>query len=86
MATVMVISDTAKNLTAREGEIAALARKGLTNKEIAGQLGIVEGTVKLHMHSIFAKCGIRSRMMLLGLELLIEPARSYERDAKPAAA
>jgi DNA-binding NarL/FixJ family response regulator len=82
----MILSDTAKDLTAREREIASLVRKGLSNKEIARQLGIVEGTVKLHMQNIFAKCGVRGRMMLLKIEFLIEPARSDDREAKPAAA
>jgi DNA-binding CsgD family transcriptional regulator len=86
MATVMSISGTAKNLTARECEVATLTRKGLTNKEIARRLGIVEGTVKLHMHSIFGKCGVRNRMMLLAPEFLIELARGLEREAKSTAA
>jgi DNA-binding NarL/FixJ family response regulator len=86
MATAMILSDTAKELTDRECKTASLVRKGLSNKEFARQLGIVEGTVKLHMQNIFAKCGVRSRMMLLGLECLIEPARSDEREAKPVAA
>jgi two-component system, NarL family, nitrate/nitrite response regulator NarL len=51
-------------LTRRQDEIARLAATGLPNKLIARQLGISEGTVKLHMHSVFARLGIRSRAVL----------------------
>jgi len=51
-------------LTAREHEVAALAAMGLQTKEIAHRLGIAHGTVKLHLHSIYAKLGIGSRVKL----------------------
>ena len=51
-------------LTRRQGEIAELAALGLPNKTIARQLGITEGTVKLHMHEIFARLGVHSRTVL----------------------
>jgi DNA-binding NarL/FixJ family response regulator len=51
-------------LTDRQAEVAKLAANGLPNKLIARQLGISESTVKLHMNSIFARLGIRSRAML----------------------
>jgi two-component system nitrate/nitrite response regulator NarP len=54
------------SLSRREEEIAALIyRRGLSNKEIANQLGLTEGTVKLHVHSIFLKLGARSRAELI---------------------
>jgi DNA-binding NarL/FixJ family response regulator len=51
-------------LTNRQHEIAELAAAGLSNKRIARQLGISEGTVKLHMHGIFDRLGVRSRAIL----------------------
>ncbi len=51
-------------LTARQDHIARLAASGISNKQIARDLGISEGTVKLHMQAIFDRLGIRSRVVL----------------------
>jgi two-component system nitrate/nitrite response regulator NarL len=51
-------------LTGRQFQVAKLAASGLPNKAIARELGITEGTVKLHMNSILARLGIHSRVML----------------------
>ena len=51
-------------LTDRQDQIARLAAAGLSNKQIARDLGISEGTVKLHMHGIFNRLGMRSRVVL----------------------
>lgn len=48
-------------LTVREHEIAVLARSGLSNKQIAGQLCIELATVKNHMHAVLAKLEISRR-------------------------
>jgi DNA-binding NarL/FixJ family response regulator len=48
-------------LTAREREIGALLRQGLSNKEIAATLVIEPTTVKNHVHSILRKLGARRR-------------------------
>jgi predicted transcriptional regulator len=37
----------------------------LCNKEIAEKLGVTEGTVKAHLHAIFEKLGVRSRIELM---------------------
>lgn len=42
-------------LSPREREVALLVARGLANKEIARELGLSEGTVKQHVHSIFLK-------------------------------
>ena len=52
-------------LTEREKELAALIRMGLRNREIAERLGLSEGTVKVHVHSIFRKLNVRSRAELI---------------------
>lgn len=48
-------------LTPREGEVLALVGRGLSNKEIAGALGIALSTVKNHVHSILGKIGVSFR-------------------------
>lgn len=48
-------------LTVREQQVLALIEQGLRNKEIAQQLGIRPGTVKIHLKHIFEKTGIRGR-------------------------
>ena len=52
-------------LTQRELEITRLVAQGLPNKAVAGQIGVQEGTVKLHLHSIYRKLGVSNRVGLL---------------------
>ena len=52
-------------LTDREAQVVALLRRGLSNKEIGNSLNISEGTVKLHVHRIFDKAGVRKRTALI---------------------
>jgi two-component system nitrate/nitrite response regulator NarL len=54
-------------LTAREYQIAMLVGRGFSNKQVASELGIVDGTVKLHVHKIFQKLGITSRYALFAV-------------------
>ena len=51
-------------LTPRELEIVGLAAGGARNREIAEQLSITEGTVKIHLHNIYEKLAIDSRVAL----------------------
>lgn len=48
-------------LTRREKEVARLIADGLSNKEVAGRLAMSEGTVKIHLHSIYSKLGVDNR-------------------------
>jgi DNA-binding NarL/FixJ family response regulator len=50
-----------EELTLREEEIAMLLVKGLTNREIANNLFLTEGTVKNYISTIYSKIGTRSR-------------------------
>jgi len=52
-------------LSGRERAVASLARRGLRNKEIAEELGLTEGTVKVHLHKVFDKLNIRGRTELI---------------------
>jgi DNA-binding NarL/FixJ family response regulator len=55
----------ARLLTAREMEVLLLAAQGLRNREIAQELVVTEGTVKLHLHHVFEKLGLRGRPDLI---------------------
>jgi len=48
-------------LTAREQQVLELVEQGSKNKEIALELGIRPGTVKIHLKHIFEKTGVRGR-------------------------
>ena len=48
-------------LTAREQQVLELVEQGFKNKEIATELGIRPGTVKIHLKHIFEKTGVRGR-------------------------
>jgi len=48
-------------LTEREIEVLRLIAQGATNREIAGQLVISEGTVKNHISNILSRLGLRDR-------------------------
>jgi DNA-binding NarL/FixJ family response regulator len=48
-------------LTAREVQVLELLAEGLSNKAIAGQLGISDQTVKFHVASISGKLGAANR-------------------------
>ncbi|MBB5048070.1 DNA-binding NarL/FixJ family response regulator [Rhodopseudomonas rhenobacensis] len=49
-------------LTARQREILQLVSQGHDNRAIAAQLGISEGTVKLHLSALFKRLGVRNRI------------------------
>jgi len=54
-----------QTLTRREGEVARLVSQGLANKAVAGQLGVREGTVKIHLHNIYRKLRVSNRAGLI---------------------
>lgn len=51
-------------LAPRERQLIAFVRKGLRNREIADELGVTEGTVKVYLHAIFTKLDVSSRTEL----------------------
>jgi two-component system, NarL family, nitrate/nitrite response regulator NarL len=56
-----------QRLTPRESEVTRLVSKGLSNKEIGRQMGLSEGTVKIHLHNIYKKLNIANRTSLAAL-------------------
>lgn len=52
-------------LTPRETAIVNLVCRGLRNRDIADNLQLTEGTVKVHIHNIFRKLGVTSRSELI---------------------
>jgi two-component system, NarL family, nitrate/nitrite response regulator NarL len=57
----------AESLTPRQREVLLLAALNHSNKEIARKLVISEGTVKLHMQSVYEKLGVSRRSKLADL-------------------
>lgn len=51
-------------LTDRETEIMCLVAQGLSNREIGERILVGEGTVKVHVHNIYAKLGVNNRVDL----------------------
>jgi len=51
-------------LTRRERELIELVRQGLRNRDIASELGVTEGTVKVYLHAIFDKLRVENRTEL----------------------
>ncbi len=52
------------SLAPRERQLIGFVRKGLRNREIAEQLGVTEGTVKVYLHAVFEKLGVGNRTEL----------------------
>lgn len=63
----------AEMLTAREREIVTLVCEGRPNMEVATALGLSSGTVRIHLHNIYTKLGVRNRTALAAM-MLNEPA------------
>ena len=61
MARVPVSTSPVDSLTPREREVARLMARGLTNPQIAEELGIGFGTAKTHVSQVIAKLGVSTR-------------------------
>jgi DNA-binding NarL/FixJ family response regulator len=59
--TINLDSHSRTDLTPREHQVMELVEQGFKNREIAQELGIRPGTVKIHLKHIFEKTGVRGR-------------------------
>jgi DNA-binding NarL/FixJ family response regulator len=59
------IQDVARQLTPREAEIARFAVEGIPTRDIAARLSLKQGTVKIHLHSIYDKLNVGGRLGLI---------------------
>ena len=56
-----------EGLTPREEQVARMVARGLSNAEIAQELAISPGTVKIHVGRLYRKAGVANRHQLLSL-------------------
>ncbi len=68
-----------EGLSARERQIMALVTSGLMNKQIAGEIGVSEVTVKVHRHNVMKKLGARSLADLVRIADLLGIPRQRAR-------
>jgi DNA-binding NarL/FixJ family response regulator len=59
------------SLTPRQRDVLASLSRGLSNKQIAYELDIAEGTVKIHLAALFAHFGARNRTELATRALML---------------
>jgi DNA-binding NarL/FixJ family response regulator len=52
-------------LSPRETEIVRMVAGGLSNQELSQRLGVSEGTIKIHLHNIYKKLKVHSRLELV---------------------
>ena len=55
------------SLTSREQEVVLALAEGLSNKEAGRRLNLSEGTVKVHLHNLYSKLGVKNRTALVVL-------------------
>jgi len=67
-----VLNDRYDTLTPRERQVMALVTRGLMNKQVAGELGVSEITVKIHRGHLMEKMGARSLAELVKMFQSIE--------------
>lgn len=70
-------------LTEREREVLMLVARALSNRQIAVELDITEGTVKRHLRNIFGKLGAVSRIDAVNKAAVSMPVLSQYADAGP---
>jgi two-component system nitrate/nitrite response regulator NarL len=56
-------------MTKKELEVLRCLCEGLSTKQIQARLNVAEGTIKVHLHSMFKKFNVNSRHQLVALVL-----------------
>ena len=64
-----------EGLSTRERQIMTLVTSGLMNKQIAGEIGVSEVTVKVHRHNVMKKLGAKSLADLVRIADLLGVSR-----------
>jgi two-component system nitrate/nitrite response regulator NarP len=59
-----LVEDPLTGITKRERAVAELAAQGVRNRDIAVELGMTEGTVKMYLHRIYEKLQVSNRTEL----------------------
>lgn len=59
-----VLGSGVRSLTLRERDLCDCVARGMRNAEIAGALGLTEGTVKMYLVRLFDKVSVHSRTEL----------------------
>jgi DNA-binding NarL/FixJ family response regulator len=69
-----ILDRPAVELTRRESQLVTLLCHGMSNKEIAGELRLSEGTIKVYLSRMFQKLGVKDRfeLALYGLKNHVE--------------
>ena len=77
---VTALSETERpeRVSAREHEVLRLVARGLSNKQMARELKITDGTVKIHMRNLCRKIGARNRTQLAAWAVTQGLARERE--------
>lgn len=74
--------DKARQLTPRQEQILSLLTEGKSNKEIAEELGIQQGTVKQHLFVLFRRLGVVNRAKaVIAASQLLKAQRSRGRES-----
>ncbi len=71
-------------LSPRESQLVILVAQGLTNKEIAGVLGISETTVRIYLSALFRRLGFKNRyeLAICGMKKLLDVEMHPEETGK----
>jgi FixJ family two-component response regulator len=71
------------SLTPREREVMALVTAGLMNKQVAGEIGVSEITVKIHRGHVMRKMAVRSLADLVRIAEALGIRRDKSSPHKP---
>ncbi len=74
---LQTVRDRLATLTAREAEVLQGLLAGMTNKEIARDLGISVRTAEVHRANIMAKTGAQSLVALIKMAVAADPTRLH---------